>query len=151
MAGLYHEFFIVNRLLHNENYYIPTIDRGETVSLEDDFILYIYDSVKWVKSYNPSKKEFCMGLCLYGVTQIYGDSLIKFKNIIRVYRDLFEYAPSRIVLRGLYNFNESNDADLGGYEVLIYDKDELLKKLDMLIDVCKKALANNNYLLHYGI
>ena len=151
MAGLYHEFFIVNRLLNNENYYILTKDRGETVSLEDDFILYIYDSLKWVKSYNPSKQEFCMGLCLYGVTQIYGESLSKFKNIIRTYRNLFEYAPSSIILKGSYSVQQSNNADLGGYEVLVFDKDKLLKKLDMLIDMCQKALVGNNYLLHYGI
>ena len=145
MAGLYHDFFIKGVSQDNAQ------KRKDTIRLDDDLIGYIYDSLKWVKSYNPSKQESCMGLCLYGVTEIRGDALIQFKNIISVYRNLFEYAPNKIVLTGSYAFEDGEDMDSGRYEKLLYDKKDMLKTLDDFINMCEKALSEDKCILHYGI
>ena len=112
---------------------------------------YIYDSLKWVKNYNPSKQELCMGLCLYGITEIYGDALIQFKSIISMYKNLFEYAPNKIVLTGLYGFEDCEDIDSGRYEKLVYNKKDIQKTLNNLVNMCEKALSEDKCMLHYGI
>ena len=78
MAGLYHDFFIKEEKVFLDIDYIDPENRVDTSMLYDDFIWYIYDGLKWITNYNPSKQESCMGLCLYGVTEIYGDALVQF-------------------------------------------------------------------------
>ena len=151
MAGLYHDFFIKEEKVFLDIDYIDPENRVDTIMLRDDFIWYIYDSLKWIKNYNPSKQESYTGLCLYGVTEIYGDALVQFRGILSVYRDLFEYAPNEIILRGLFSFEDCEDIDTGAYDKLNYNKKHLLTKLNNLIKMCTKALLEDKSILHYGI
>lgn len=39
-------------------------------TLEDEFIVYIYDSLRWLDTWNPSTGMRCSGLNNYGITVI---------------------------------------------------------------------------------
>ena len=146
-----HDFFIKNEKVFLDIDYVYPENRPDTIMLDDDFIWYIYDSLKWISFYNPSKQEFDKGLSLYGVTEIYGESLIQFRGILTVYKTLFEYAPNEIVLTGQFEFEYNVGMESGSCTKLVYNKKDILEKLNNLIKMCSKALSKNKSILHYGL
>lgn len=131
--------------LHREG--LPEEDH---VAFEDEFILYMNDSLNWIPSWNPSTQETGNGLNYYGVTIVEGEhNLITFRRVIQAWSDLFEPAPENIVLTGSY-YTTGEDQS-GQYERLEYNKTDLMKKLDKQIEIINKALTENKCILHFGI
>jgi len=55
---MYHDFFIKHEKVFLDADDVHLEIKRDTVRLDDDFIWYIYDSLKWISFYNPSRKEF---------------------------------------------------------------------------------------------
>ncbi|WP_440117783.1 hypothetical protein [Paenibacillus sp. QZ-Y1] len=122
----------------------------EHASLEDEFVSYIYDSLLWLDTWNPSTCESCRGLNNYGITVIEEkEALLKFHQLIRVWIDLFTLAPDQIKLTGDYGFNGTEPR--GYYETLIYNRVELINELNKLANMAKHAEISGKCIVHFGI
>lgn len=125
----------------NGRLYREGLTEADYVSFDDEFIMYINDSLNWIPTWNPSTKEMGNGLNNYGVTIIDEQNLITFKGIIQAWMNMFEFATEIIVLTD----------QIGHYEKLEYDKSDLLKKLKKLIELADRALNEDKCILHLGI
>ena len=157
-----HEFVVENKKDANDSSYLTfswdsdgelfrkDLSEEDHVFFDDDFIVYLNDSLDWIPSWNPSTKIGCKGLNIYGVTTIDGQNLIILRGIIQAWTDMFGFAPENIVLKGSY-FTIGGIDQSGQYERLEYKKTDLIKKLKKLIKLIDKALAEDKCILHLGI
>jgi hypothetical protein len=152
VSGLNHDFQVIDTdsfSLKKQKEYM----KDKKVELHDDFLCYISDSIKWIKSFNPARKEVTTGLCWNGPTIISFQNIKKFEKIIMAWITLFENAPSKIHLCGSYGWIEGEPIERGSYQNLIFEKKEILKKLEVLVSLCKIVINDKGKtcLLHYGI
>lgn len=126
------------------------LSEEDYVSLEDEFISYINDSLGWIPTWNPSTKTEGMGLNHYGVTVISGQNLRTFRGILQAWTDFFRFAPDNIVLKGSY-FTIVGVEDSGQYDKLEYKKTILIKHLQKLIRMIDRAVEEDKCILHLGI
>ena len=116
-------------------------------------------------------KEPHKGLCLYGITIIKDEALLKFKKILLGWLSIFEEAPDEMVLRGAYTQTHKEiemnatfrmglserphysviSTDRADYDKLKYKKEFLLNRLKRLILFCDYAEKNDKYIVHLGI
>ncbi|MFL0372974.1 hypothetical protein [Paenibacillus amylolyticus] len=119
-------------------------------TLEDELIVYIYDSLRWLNTWNPSTCISCSGLNNCGITVIEEqDVLLKFHKLIQAWIDLFSHATDPIVLTGNYSINGGEQK--GYYEKLVYNKVELINELHKLANMAKYAEVNGKCIVHFGI
>ncbi|WP_340401128.1 hypothetical protein [Paenibacillus sp. FSL H8-0079] len=119
-------------------------------TLEDEFIAYIYDSLQWLDTWNPSTCTRCSGLNNYGITVIEEqNALLKFQQLIQVWIDLFSHATDPIVLTG--NYSIDGEDQKGYYEKLMYNKVQLINELYTLANMAKYAEINGRCIVHFGI
>lgn len=157
-----HNFVIENKSEINESIYTSYswdahgvihksgLTAEEHAYLEDEFISYIQDSLKWLNTWNPSTCKRCSGLNNYGITVIEEkDALLKFHQLIRAWIDVFNLAPDQIKLTGDYCFDGNEQR--GYYEKLIYNRVELINELNKLANMTKDAELNEKCILHFGI
>ena len=149
MAGLYHEFFIIEKGSFSPDNY-EDYRHKEKVALHDDILTYFYDTLQWFNSWNPFTQQSYKGLSLYGVTILQGETLLKFKRILSHWRALFSEAPSQIVLTGGFYWIDE-ELENGTYERLIYDREELISLLEKLISMCEAAHGQEKEIVHFGI
>ncbi|MCA1295421.1 hypothetical protein LBW89_20650 [Paenibacillus sp. alder61] len=126
------------------------LSEEDHVSLEDEFISYINDSLNWLPTWNPSTKTEGMGLNHYGVTVISGQNLRVFRGILQAWTDLLGFAPENIGLKGSY-FTIVGVENSGQYEKLEYKKTILIKHLQKLIRMIDRAVEEDKCILHLGI
>lgn len=143
-----HHFVIENKSGINENIHTSYswdshgmihksgLTTEEHATLEDEFIAYIYDSLSWLDTWNPSTCVRCSGLDNYGITVIEEqESLLKFHQLIRACIDGGEQK--------------------GYYEKLVYNKveliNELINELNKLANMAKYAEVNGKCIVHFGI
>ena len=152
MAGLNHEFLVIENGSFSLDRYeeLQEIDR---VEIHDDLLNYFSDSISWVSTYNPSKKEGTSGLCLYGRTVIPPESVGKFESIMSGLLLILSEAPDIFELKGSWCRTEGDSADSGSYEKLSFRKSEVITKLSKLVSYCEavKASGSTKCLLHLGI
>lgn len=129
----------------NGRLYKQGLTEADYVSIDDEFIIYINDSLNWIPTWDPSTRETGNGLNNYGVTVIGDINLLTFKAILQAWMNMFECAPERIALTGSYEITA------GQYERLEYDKPDLLMKLKKLIRLADRALNEDKCILHLGI
>lgn len=122
-----------------------------SVSIDDDIIVYIHDSLQWISTFNPSTRTPHYGLNYCGITVIsQDDELLKLKRIIKAWADLFKNAKAEIELTGSYYTNSGNHKE-GGYEKLKYNKIDLLNKFSKLIEIIEMARIEKKSVIHFGI
>ena len=157
-----HHFVIENKSRVNENMYTSyswdshgNIHKSGLKSefyaaLEDEFIAYIYDSLRWLDTWNPSTCMRYSGLNNCGITVIEEqDALLKFHKLIQAWIDLFSHATDPIVLTGSYCVD--GEVQKGYYEKLAYNKVELIYELHKLANMAKHAEINGKCIVHFGI
>jgi len=130
------------------NFYTIGKKNNETIEIKviisDDLILYINDSLKWFNTIWANSQEN-QGLDYHGVSIIQDKNVILFKMILGNWIGLFNNAPERFILTGDYLYDEDN------YEQIEIDKEQLIKQLTSLINLCEYALENNINIIHEGI
>lgn len=153
----YHEFIVgeeqfrLDLVTWNVNgVAINGIEVYPQASIDDDFIDYINDSLQWIKFEGPSESFSGYGLDQYGYTVIRErESLFTFKNIIASWKNLFHNAPTELVITGNYGWEAGSDE--GQYEMVSFNRDELIESLNKLLEVIDLALATNQSVVHFGI
>lgn len=115
-----------------------------SVTVSDVIIQYIGDSLKWLHTIWNGKK-IQEGICYYGFSIIEGDELVKFKNILKQWKALFSLAPKEFYLTG--NFLTDKEQ----YEKNLMERDEILKVLELCINICEEAINEGGKILYNGI
>lgn len=138
--GLAHQFAIISQY-SNESIISSDMD---CVSVSDMVIQYIGDSLKWVHTMWNGKK-FQEGISYYGYSVIENDEIIKLKNIITRWVELFCLSPDEFYLTGDFLPDEKK------YENALVKREEIIKTLNSLIFICEKAINEGAKILHNGI
>lgn len=138
--GLAHQFAIISQY-SNESIISSDMD---CVSVSDMVIQYIGDSLKWVYTMRNGKK-FQEGISYYGYSVIENDEIIKLKNIITRWVELFCLSPDEFYLTGDFLPDEEK------YENALVKREEIIKTLNSLIFICEKAINEGAKILHNGI
>jgi hypothetical protein len=152
---LEHKFFLIKKdedlkeiwkLNKNELDYI------DMVTIHDDFILYINDSLNWVPSINPINPSLPRqyGINYYELTLFDKKSALILKNILTSWKNLIQNAPDIICFTGPYEWSENNK-DEGEYKQLFFKKHELTVQLEKIITFTQKLETDEYYILHQGI
>ncbi|GAB1529872.1 coproporphyrinogen III oxidase [Brevibacillus formosus] len=138
--GLTHEFYLVRSELEHE----PV----ETVVLSDNLVLYIWDSLRWIPSFNPSTQENHTGLNYHCITIIRHEGANLLKDICFNWSRLFSLAPSTIQLTGDFVMDANGN---GAYKKWNCTRDDLTKTLSALAAIAERAFHENYSIVHHGI
>ena len=117
------------------------------VHLDDNLILYIIDTLKWVKTFsklenNVEKK----GLNYHGITYFKEEGIKKLKNILLHWKNIFNLGEDVIELEGIF-YNPQKKRNSKNK----YRKKYIIESLEKLIALCEKAENENKIIEHWGI
>jgi len=130
-------------LVHN----FRILEEKEQVYIEDNLILYIVDTLKWINTFSSLKtNKETKGLNYHGVTYFKGDSIRKLKKIIFYWKELFNIAEKKFELMGIYYSPKRKK-----YLKNRYIKKEVIESLENLINLCDRAEKENKIIEHSGI
>ena len=136
--SLKHDFRIVDTCYGEE------FSNTDIISICDDLIQYMKDSLFWIKTLWNGKKE-TQGLNYYGYTIITGENIAKLRNVINAWICLFENSEEYIMLTENYLVDEDK------YEKIMLNKVEILAQLEAFKKMCEKAEREEKHILHEGI
>ena len=133
----------INMLVHD----FRILEEKEQVYIEDNLILYIVDTLKWINTFSSLKtNKETKGLNYHGVTYFKGDSIRKLKKIIFYWKELFNIAEKKFELMGIYYSPKRKK-----YLKNRYSKKEVIESLENLINLCDRAEKENKIIEHRGI
>lgn len=156
--SLNHEFFVVES--RAEAWGLTRRHLGSAATLHDDLVRYMLDSLAWIPSLNPSKRQLMFGLNVWGRTVITTDGAAVAGSIFRAWAQLFALSPARLKLQGAFGWiedesNEAADAAAAGgaYERLEFERDDVCTSLRAIATQCDEVLSSDRHLciLHLGI
>ncbi|MGC5327678.1 hypothetical protein [Brevibacillus sp. SYSU BS000544] len=149
--ALTHEFLLIKKeIMVDQGFYFSPMYE-EMVTVHDDLILYISDSLVWLPTYNPSKKEFQSGLSYHGVTIIQDQGATLLKNICHSWYELFLLAPQTFALTGSYTWKNDEGIESVEYERIHCERNQLTTLLKNLATLADRASANDYCILHKGL
>ena len=161
MAGLNHDFLLLDRDVDGEWDLLAFVNDRRALHLHDDVLRYMADTLAWIPTYNPARREQHRGLCWYGPTIIGVDGAETAERVFRGWADLFAAGPSVLMLTGSFGWTVAGDPDhpslaeqqRGAYERLEFDRDSLVALLRQLAGYAAevRAATGRLYLLHDGI
>ena len=123
------------------------LEEEEQVYIEDNLILYIVDTLKWIDTFSSLKtNRETKGLNYHGVTYFKRDSIRKLRKIIFYWRELFNVAEKKFELMGIYYSPKRKK-----YLKNRYSKKEVIESLENLINLCDGAEKENKIIEHRGI
>ena len=133
----------INMLIHD----FKILEEKEQIHIEDNLILYIVDTLKWINTFSSLKtNKETKGLNYHGVTYFKGDSIRKLKKIIFYWKELFNIAEKKFELMGIYYSPKRKK-----YLKNRYSKKEVIESLENLINLCDGAEKENKIIEHRGI
>lgn len=106
---------------------------GEEIFIKNSLILYIFDTLKWINTFDKFKIKKNKGLFYHGSTYFEKNSIRKLKEIIFCWKNLFSEATKNFEIEISLNQNKEE------YCVENYNKKEVIESLEKLIDLCDKA------------
>lgn len=152
MAGPNHDFLLLSRSEHPYSEYMKWFRNSEAIEIDDDLLGYVSDTLKWVVCYNPGNKMNKMiGLNWYGPSIIKHDGAQMLKQIFENWASLLSNGPERLQLTGYFGWDEEQTK--GQYELLTYDRDNIIKTFRTLAAYAKQVINSQDdlYILHLGI
>jgi hypothetical protein len=142
--GPYHDFLVVDEAAVPRMSYFRAIGSGSAMQVADDLVRYLGDSLLWVQTYNPAKRETSLGLNYYGPTVVEPNELRQFARIVDAWAQLFRQAPDQFSVRGWWSPTESD------YERLTFSRDHVVEVLERVASLAERV-TTGKYLLHVGI
>ena len=117
------------------------------VHLDDNLILYIIDTLKWIKTFSKLENNIEKnGLNYYGITYFKDEGIKKLKNILFHWKNIFNLGEDVIELEGIfYNSQKKKNSKNK------YNKKYIVESLEKLIALCEKAEKENKIIKHWGI
>lgn len=163
MAGLNHDFLLLDCEIDGDWSTSRFAHDPRAIHLHDDLLRYMTDTLVWIPTYNPARREQHMGLCMWGVTAITADGASIAEQVFLAWANLFSLAPPQLRLTGSYGGTlksalSSADCERvsileGGYAQLVFDRDQVVETLQALARYAGEVLRAKGrlYLLHEGI
>jgi hypothetical protein len=155
--GPNHEFLLVayndyEEMLCDRDY-MSSADLDNIISIDDDIIQYINDTLKWIPSINPFMNyEKGFGLNNYGITILDKKGAEVILKIAKAWVDLFSNGPSTLKLTGNYGSVISNEGiEEGSYQIIEGNRDELIESFRKLQLISEKAIYDKYFIIHHGI
>ena len=117
------------------------------VHLDDNLIIYIIDTLKWVKTFSKLENNIEKnGLNYHGITYFKDEGIKKLKNILFHWKNIFNLGEDVIELEGIfYNSQKKRNSKNK------YSKKYIVEILEKLIALCEKAEKENKIIKHWGI
>ena len=109
---------------------------GEEIFIKNSLILYMFDTLKWINTFNKLKIKN-KGLFYHGTTYFEKDNIKKLKEIIFCWKDLFSEATENFEIEVLLDQNKEE------YYIENHNKKEVIESLEKLIDLCNSAEKEN--------
>jgi len=130
---------------------LDTLHR-QSVTLHDDLIQYLSDSLDRIPCFNPSTQTYQQGLSRYGISVITTVEAVTAGEVFNAWARLFAAGPQNLHLTGSYAYCDGNP-DSGKRQDLAFDRDEIVATLTALSSMCERVSRGNHaeYLLHLGI
>ena len=156
MGGLLHDFHLVNReefdYWDSSHFY----NHPQAVLIHDDVLRYMGDSLRWINCHMPTRRSNLIevkGLNYYGPTIIKAEGAAAAFSIFQIWADLFSKGPETLALRGGWSWIDGEPEQHGKYEIIVADRDNLVRSLKQISDFAQRALISDGdlYVLHMGI
>lgn len=153
MSGPFHDFLLLSLAEHPFTSYGKFVNDPRAVRLHDDLVGYIWDTLAWLPSYNPAKKESVTGLCRWGPTIIAADGAATACRIFAAWADLLGAGPPLLRLDGEWTYIENETPNEGRYERLEFDRDETVARFRLLSRFAEEVTGSGHdlYILHLGV
>ena len=117
------------------------------VHLDDNLILYIIDTLKWIKTFSKLENNIEKnGLNYYGITYFKDEGIKKLKNILFHWKNIFNLGEDVIELEGIFYNSQKKKNSKNKYR-----KKYIVESLEKLIALCEKAEKENKIIKHWGI
>ena len=117
------------------------------VHLDDNLILYIIDTLKWVKTFSKLENNIEKnGLNYHGITYFKDEGIKKLKNILFHWKNIFNLGEDVIELEGIFYNSQKKKNSKNKYR-----KKYIIESLEKLIALCEKAENENKIIEHWGI
>ena len=122
------------------------------IRIHDDLMHYMFDTLKWIPSFNPDKRVPYSGLCTCGNTVIKSDGAVIAARVFHAWANLFAHGPEQLCLTGLWSSTEG-EPHSGQYLRIEVRRDEVVSKLMILAGYADQVAESNDelYMLHMGI
>ena len=140
-----------NRRSSYMDYANPSSRGPGEVRLHDDVMFYIWDTLNWIPTFNPSTGAQQMGLNLQGVTVIDRSGATKAATLFRLWAALFAEGPEPLVLTGSFEYIEGQDPAQGHLQRLIFDRALIVRAFQRLAEYADRVSTGGFYILHLGI
>jgi hypothetical protein len=155
MGSLMHDFYLMNRREVDYWGYSKSYNHPRAVSIHDDVMHYLYDSLKWIPCHFPErtgKLVECRGLNLIGHTIIKDEGAAIADRVLGSWADLFSHGPLELRLSGLWS-SIDGEPDSGKYKTVVEDRNKLVSSLRQVSDYARRVSESESslYILHVGI
>jgi len=153
VAGLFRDFLLLSLAEHPITSYGKFVNDPRAVRLHDDLLGYLWDSLVWLPSYNPAKREPTTGLCRWGPTLIRAEGAVTARRVFTAWADLFDAGPPVLRLTGDWTSVEGEPPHGGGSERLEFDREETIDRLRLLAGSADQVAGSRHDLdiLHLGV
>ncbi|KPA23693.1 hypothetical protein shim_03020 [Shimia sp. SK013] len=149
-----HKFFFAelsdNPAFDYQRYYGMDAD----VSLHDDLVQYINDSLWWISSFNPAcNMEPQSGLNMFGPTVIRASGAERLLRISKSWASLFKESPPELSLTGGFELEEGQSLESGTYAKHHMDRDKVVSSFEKLAVTCLRVSESKDrtFIMHFGI
>lgn len=160
--GLNHNFLLLDRDRDGEWEKVRPFHDGRAIHLHDDFVRYLQDTLAWIPTTNPARREPHRGLCMWGPTLIEVEGAEVAERVFNGWAELLAAGPTPLVLTGSFSWaadcegppaGERVSQLEGGYDRLEFDRDQVVGVLRQLARWCGQIRAGEGklYLYHAGI
>ena len=136
--------------------------RDAPVSINDDVLRYVCDTIIWIPTFNPAKNERGNGLNWWGPTVIDQSGGHLFCQIFTSWAQLFTSGPELLRLQGGFSWQWPYDESehlvseeeldtMGRYTQLEVERDSLVQQLTTLAQFGAQAATGKFFILHLGV
>jgi hypothetical protein len=130
-----HQFWLLRPTEWSYHHYDMALLRSHPtkITIHNDLIQYMYDSLEWVATTNPANnKEWKgRGLNMYGPTIITKTGAAHFAAILIAWAALFDNGPPIVQLTGLwtYEIDEEEEKTRGKYNTIRIARDDCTARI----------------------
>lgn len=163
--SLNHDFLLLDRDIDGEWALTRFIDDARSIHLHDDLLRYMGDTLAWIPTFNPARREAHLGFCWWGSTVIGVEGAATAERVFRAWAELFSLGPPVLALTGAFSWVEEDHVPLpggleraeslakGAYSKLEFDRDEVVSVLRQLAEYASHVRSTDGrcYILHNGV
>jgi hypothetical protein len=102
--SLDHDFLLLDREADGEWELTKFVRDPRALHLHDDLVRYMGDSLAWLPTFNPARREPHSGLCMWGSTIVDENGALVAERVFLAWADLFAVGPTILALTGNFSW-----------------------------------------------